>query len=136
MKRRLAMTVAFAAVVSMGCSDDGTRPTPASFAGIWNLQSVNGLPMPFVLQAANPKLEVVSDQLVVMGNGTFTEAFAIRRTTGTEVVTENGSGSGTYSLNGTAVSLVYTDGSTGSGITSGNNLTLAGQGFSQVYVRQ
>lgn len=137
MKRRLALTlIALATVVSLGCSDDGTRPTPASFAGTWNLQTVNGSPMPFVVQTANPKIEIMSDQIVVVDNGTFTESFVVQRTTGTQVVLERGSDSGTYSLNGSAVSLVYADGSTGNGATTGNSLTLAGQGFSQVYTRQ
>lgn len=137
MKRRLVPTViALATVFSLGCSDDGTRPTPASFAGTWNLQTVNGLPMPFVLQPANPKVEIVSDQIVVLNNGTFTESFVVQRTTGTQVVIDRGTDSGTYSLNGSSVSLVYANGSTGNGATSANNLTLAGQGFAQVYMRQ
>ncbi len=137
MKRRLALTViAFATVFSLGCSDDGTRPTRASFAGTWNLQSVNGQAMPYVLQGTSPKVEIVADQLVILENGTFTETFSVRRTEGTVVTTQNGSDNGSYSLDGTAVRLVDADGSTGNGMTQGNSLTLAGQGFAQVYVRQ
>lgn len=100
------------------------------------LESVNGLPLPFVLQSANPRVEVMSDQLVISETGTFAETFAVRRTMGTDVTTENGTAKGTYELDGTTVRLPYTDGSTGRGVTTGNNLTLSGDGFSPAYVRQ
>ena len=131
------MTFAFATALLAGCgSDTATAPTQASVAGTWNLSTVNGSPLPFVLQAANPKLELVSDQFVVSANGTFTESTVARVTDGGTVSTTTIPDAGTYTLNGTAATFTFSDGSSGTATVSGNTFTVASGGYSQVYKKQ
>jgi hypothetical protein len=123
-------------VLFAGCdSDDSTGPTQASVVGMWNLTTVNGAVLPFTIQST-PKIEVLSDQLVVSANGTFTEATQTRTTNGTTVTLETVPDGGTYSLNGTAVTFIFTDGSTGAGTVSGTTLIVAFPGVSLVYQKQ
>lgn len=137
MRRILVMTFAFATVLLAGCgSDASTAPTQASIAGVWNLSTINGSPLPFVLQASAPKIEIMSDQLVVSANGTFTESTVARVTDGATVSTTTIPDAGTYTLNGTAATFTFSDGSSGTGTLSGNTFTVASGGFSQVYKKQ
>jgi len=95
-----------------------------------------GSPLPFVVQASNPKLEVLSDQLVVNANGTFTENGQLRVSQGGTVVNQAVVGAGTYTLDGTAVSFQWSDGSTGTATVSGRTATVAEDGYSYVYKQQ
>jgi hypothetical protein len=136
MRRMLAIVCTAATVLLAGCdSDDTTGPTQSSVAGTWNLTTVNGSALPYTLQPT-PKIEILSDQLVVSANGTFTESTQIRFTNGTTVTTETIPDAGTYSLNGTSATFIYNDGSTGAGTISGNTLTVAAPGLSLVYQKQ
>jgi hypothetical protein len=129
----IAASVSFA-----GCgSDSTTAPTPASVAGTWNLTTINGSPLPFLVQASNPKIEYLNEQLIVSATGTFTQTANARFTNNGVVVTQPIADAGTYVLNGTAVSFRFnSDGSTGTGTVNGNTLTVANGGYSQVYVKQ
>lgn len=137
MRRILVMTFAFATVLLAGCgSDSSTAPTLSSLAGTWNLSTVNGSPLPFVVQASSPKIELLSDQIVVSANGTFTESTVARFTDGTTVSTTTIPDAGTYTLNGTAAVFTFSDGSSGTATVSGNTFTVASGGYSQVYRKQ
>ena len=136
MRRMLAIVSTAAAVLLAGCgSDNSTNPTQAQVAGTWNLTTVNGSPLPFTIQAT-PKIEVVSDQLVVSTNGTFTETTQTRTTNGTTVTNQTVPDGGTYSLNGTAATFIFNDGSTGAGTVSGTTLIVAFPGVSLDYQKQ
>ena len=135
--RKVLAVLAFALVA--GCGDDSSTGLTgnASFAGTYNLSTINGSPLPFVIQATGPKLEVISDQIVVNAGGTFTETTSVRITNGTAVTTSTDSDGGTYTLNGTAVTFRFnSNGSTGTGTVAGNTLVVAESGFSQVYLKQ
>lgn len=137
MRRLRATTYALAAVLLVGCgSDSGTAPIQASIAGIWNLTTVNGSALPFVLQATAPKIEILSDQFTVNANGTFTESIVARATDGANVSTVTIPDAGTYTLNGTAAVFTFTDGTSGIATVSGNTFTVASGGLSQLYTRQ
>lgn len=138
MRRLLSLTLTLAAVLLVGCGSDGgpTAPTTSSIAGTWNLTTINGSPLPFAMQASNPKVEVLSDQLVVNANGTFTETGQLRLTQGGTVVTQAVVGAGTYTLDGTAASFRWSDGSTGTATVSGKTATVAEGGYSYVYRQQ
>ena len=136
MHRMLTTAFTIATVLLAGCdSDDTTGPSQNSVSGTWNLTTVNGSALPFTLQST-PKIEVLSDQLVVSANGTFTESTQLRFTNGTVVSTQTITDAGTYSLNGTAATFIYNDGTTGAGTVSGNTLTVAEPGLSLVYQKQ
>jgi hypothetical protein len=137
MRRILAVVCTAAMAFVAGCgSDSPTTPTQASVAGTWNLTTVNGAQLPYTLQAANPKTEVLGDQLVVLANGTFTESTQLRYTSGTTVTTETVPDGGTYTLNGTSATLNFSDGSATAGTLSGNSFTIAVPGLSLVYQKQ
>lgn len=138
MRRLLSLTFTLAAVFLASCGSDGgtTAPTSSSIAGTWNLTTINGSPLPFVVQATNPKVEVLSDQLVVNANGTFTETGQLRLTQGGTVVNQAVVGAGTYTLDGTAASFRWSDGSTGTATVSGRTATVAEAGYSYVYTQQ
>lgn len=137
MRRILVMTFAFATALLAGCgSDASTAPTQASLAGVWNLSTINGSPLPYVLQASGPKIELLSDQIVVSANGTFSESTVARATDGGTVSTTTIPDAGTYTLNGTAATFTFSDGSSGTATVSGNTFTVAAGGYSQVYKKQ
>ncbi len=136
MRRTLAIVCTAAAVFLAGCgSDDSTSPTQAAVAGTWNLSTVNGASLPFIIQTT-PKIEVLSDQLVVSANGTFTESTQTRTTNGTAVTLETVPDGGTYSLNGTAATFIFNDGTTGAGTLTATGLIVAFPGVSLSYQKQ
>lgn len=136
MRRTLAIVCTAAAVFLAGCgSDDSTSPTQAAVAGTWNLSTVNGASLPFTIQTT-PKIEVLSDQLVVSANGTFTESTQTRTTNGTAVTLETVPDGGTYSLNGTAATFIFNDGTTGAGTLTATGLIVAFPGVSLSYLKQ
>jgi len=131
--------VALAFVLAAGCGGDSSTGLTgnASFAGTYNLSTVNGSALPFVIQATGPKIEITSDQIIANSGGTFSQTTSIRITNGTAVTTQTVSDGGTYTLNGTAASFRFnSDGSTGTGTVSGNTLIVADGGFSSLYLKQ
>jgi len=134
--RRILVSVFTAATVLLSAcgSDSTTAPTPTSIAGTWNLTTVNGAALPFVLQAS-PKIEILSDQIVILANGTFTQSTQARLTNGTTITTQTIPDGGTYSLNGTAATFVFSDGSSGTATVSGSTLTIADARISLVYLK-
>lgn len=136
MRRVIAIVCTAATVLLAGCDSNGTTsPTENAVSGTWNLSTINGSPLPFTLQST-PKIEVLSDQLVVSSNGTFTESRLLRFTNGPAVTTQTATAAGTYTLSGTAAAFIFNDGTTGTGTVSGSTLTVAQLGFSLVYQKQ
>jgi hypothetical protein len=136
MRRLLALALLIA---SASCSSDSsTNPTAASLPGTWNLSTVNGNPLPFILQTQNPKIEILNDQFIVADGGTFTETWNARFTDASGVVSSAPfSDSGTWTLNGATVTFHFTsDGASGTGTLNGSSLTVGDVGFSLVYLRQ
>jgi hypothetical protein len=137
MRRMLATVCTVATVLLAGCGGDpGTPPTQVSLAGIWNLQSVNGEPLPYTVQPANPKIEILSDELVLSPSGNFSQSVQARATSSGTITTQNIQDGGTYIANGTVAEFTFNDGSTGSGTVDGNTLTVAQVGFSLMYRKQ
>src|SRR6185436_17936516 len=69
-------------------SDSTTGPTAVSLAGTWNLQSINGSSLPFVIaQTGANKAELVSDVVTVVSTGSFTEITTVRSTINGQVTT-------------------------------------------------
>jgi hypothetical protein len=108
-----------------------------SAAGTWNLTTVNGSPLPFIAQAASPKVELLSDQLILGASGTFTQTTTVRFTDVGVDTTQTFADAGTYTVNGTAISFRFnSDGSVETGTVGSTTLTVAGGGFSAVYTKQ
>jgi hypothetical protein len=131
--RKLAILLVLAAMACGG--DSTTAPVTANVVGTWNLQTINGLVLPFTTaQSGADKTEITADVLSVSGTGSFTETTTIRTTLNGQVSTQSSADAGQYTINGTAVSFVFnSDGSTGTGTLSGNTLIVADNGVSLVY---
>jgi hypothetical protein len=129
----LALTLA-------GCGGDSgpTTPTNASIAGTWNLQTVNGAPLPFLFfQAGTSKQEITADQFTFTSSGGFTQITTLRNTDNGQVSTETDTDAGTYSLNGTAITVTFnSDGSSSTAAVSGNTMTVSEEGLVAVYTKQ
>jgi hypothetical protein len=126
--------IAFLAL-TLACSGDSTGPTEASVAGTWNLQSINGTALPFVVaQTGTNKVEITGDVLTVTASGSFTEITTVRTTQNGTSTTQTVPDAGTYVLNGNNVTFQFqSDGSVGSGTVSGSTLTVSQTGLSLIY---
>ena len=116
----------------------GDSTSAASVSGTYNLQTVNGSVLPYVFQASNPKIEIISEQMVLNSNGTFTIT-DVERTTPTGGSPSNAtfSETGTWSLSGNTITVHFTsDNSTSVAQVSGNTLTVAESGFTLVFLKQ
>ena len=136
MGRQLLLATALSvALLLAGCRADSVAAPPLTFVGRWNLRTVNTLPLPFVVQSAAPRVEVMDDQIIVTADGAFTETFSLRITDGTLVSTSAGGDTGVITRVGSALSLSYADGVLATGSLTATTLTLFGQGFTQVFER-
>jgi hypothetical protein len=137
--RRLTALVTLALATSLAAcgSDKATNPADA-LTGQWDLTTVNGAPLPFVVRASNPKIEILTDQMAWAPDGTFAETGTARYTDTTGAVIETPyKDAGRWTLDAGTISVQYaSDGATMTGPVSGSSLTIAGFGLSQVYVRQ
>jgi hypothetical protein len=134
MKRVLLVLAAFAA---FGCGDS-TGPA-ASAVGTWQLQTVNGSPLPYTLAfIANPtyRLEIVNDVFIVNADGTFDETSTVRETQGSQVTTTDEFDSGTWVQNDAALTITASDGSVSSAAIAGDKITANLNGGVVVYRRQ
>ncbi len=139
--RRLAVVgmLACAAVLGACGSDSVTSSVPASMAGSWTLQSINGMNLPVtVTQSSGDSFALVSDVITADSAGAFTELTLIETTVSGQMAMDTVADAGTYKLSGTSVSLTFmSDSSTATGTLAGNTLSLGnGVGGSMVYARK
>ena len=79
------------------CADDATGPAQGAVVGRYQLQTVNGASLPFVVvQSDTSKGELTSDQLTLNADGTFSDIEGLRTTHGTTVTTKQASSIGVY----------------------------------------
>ena len=117
MNRRYAIRCAIALTFTFGwaCGSDAVAGPVivTSVAGTWKLTAVNSLPLPFIVSASDPKLEVIDKQYVISAANTFTTSYTLRATEldGT-VSTGTVTDSGTLTLADNTVTFTYkSDGS-------------------------
>jgi hypothetical protein len=125
---RVFMKVAAIAVFGLAaaCGGGDGINEPASIAGTYNLQTLDGQSPPVVvLDEPGFKLEVMSGNFVLAANRTFTTNVVFRITVDTEVSTEAESFSGTYTVTGSTVTFTYSDGDTDSATLAGDTLTFS-----------
>ena len=133
----IALVVSSTLLFACG-SDRATSPTVVSVAGTWNLTSVNGKPLPFIFQAADPKLELLAKQFVISDAGTFTYSFSVKATDddGT-VTTTRRSDTGTNTLADNVVTFRYaSDGTTVTASVTGGTMTILAGEYSQLFTKQ
>jgi hypothetical protein len=132
--RRLIASLALFAFTA--CSKDPASPS-TSVVGAYTLQTVNGSGLPFVVQAAGPRIEVVSETLVLNAAGAFDAATVLRTTNGTTVTTTTDNEAGTYSIAGTTATFRDSGGAVeATGTIGGGKLTLTQEGLALVFVKQ
>lgn len=105
---RLATALLTVALLSTACISDTTVASisNAELAGSYTLRTVNGGVLPAVIQTAIgtlPKIEILSDSITVLADGTWSGVESFRITTGTTVETQTVSSGGTYTVNGSLV---------------------------------
>lgn len=134
MRRSMTMTFVIASVLLSGC---GSASTAAMQGVTWKLVTVNGASLPFITQLNELKIEQLSEQLVVLPDGTFTKTGQERRTEGTSVSVQTYTASGWYTISGTTAT--FGSGMRGVPLTGtllGDTLTLAMAGTTYMYVIQ
>jgi len=62
----------------LGCKGSSTGPSIASTSGVWELQTVNGLPLPFLRPTAQYTQQIVGEDIILRANNTFA-SFTIER---------------------------------------------------------
>ena len=140
MNRRTFTRCAIALTLTFGiaCGSDSTAPVVvASIAGTWKLTSVDAKPLPYILSASDPKLEVTAKQYVITSSGSFTMTLTVRSTEldGT-VTTSTSTDTGSSTLaNNTATFTYASNGSTASSAVTPTTMTFGGSAV-QEFTRQ
>ena len=127
------------ASLSLGCSSyDLTTPTQDSLAGTWNLTTVNGSPLPYMIpQFGTTKREVLADVLTITAPNTFTEVTTVRSTQNGITTTITVTDSGTYEFTSYTVTLSFqSSGSIGSGTLSGRKMSIITSGVAFTFEKQ
>jgi hypothetical protein len=65
-------------LIMPGCTRSTTGPSVAATAGVWELLSVNGLPLPFLRPTAQYTQQIVGEDIILRTNNTFA-SFTIER---------------------------------------------------------
>jgi Lipocalin-like domain len=141
MNRRNAIRSAIALTLTFGwaCGSDAvTAPVEVtSVAGTWNLTSVDAKPLPYLVSASDPKLEVIEKHYVITTAGTFTTSFTLRATElDGSVSTGSTSDSGTLTLaNNTVTFTNASDNSVVVATVTPTTMTI-NAGAAQVFTKQ
>ena len=121
--------------LTAACGGDGVSE-PASVAGTYTLQSVNGGPLPFVIfDESGYKLEITAASYVLTSAGTFTNSATFRETEGGAVTTLTETFTGRYAVSASTITFTDADGEVSVGTISGGNLVFSEDGLSAVFVR-
>jgi hypothetical protein len=75
---QLHLAFVLLALTMSGCSGSTTGPSVATTAGVWELQTVNGLPLPFLRSTAQYTQQIVGEDIILRTNNTFA-SFTIER---------------------------------------------------------
>lgn len=143
MKWFAAMLLAVSVVACGDDNDDNSVFAPqqqqqVSLVGTWKLQTINGFPLPYLLdQIGEDKLELMEASIVARSQGTFTSSSIEQTTIAGQVETHAFSEDGTYVINGRDVQLTFDiDGASVVGTVRGDSLIFTGGGVPVIYRRQ
>ena len=134
MRKFLVLCLALLLPLAACGDDDGTGPS-TNIVGTFNLQTVNGAPLPVTLsQAGTDRLDLTAGQITFREDRTFTAEITFREISGGLTTNETDGQIGTYTVSGNTVQLTSTlDGTVATATISGNTLTSNQQGFTLVY---
>jgi len=137
---RLVTVLLVTAAVACGDKNNVVAPI-GSIAGTWNLQTVDGRPLPVTLdQTGDTIVELTAITMTLTAStsssGSFSLSSTIRLTENGQSTSQTNSVSGTYSLNGAALSLTANGQTITGSWNGGNTLTLSDGGSAFVFARQ
>lgn len=132
----LKRIAAIALVLVTACGGDSTSPV-ISVAGTWNLQTINGATLPFVVQQSGAnKAEITADVLTVTSTGSFTQLTSTRTTVNGVATNGSAADAGSYTTNGNTATFHFnSDGSSGTAVFDEHTLTTVVVGTSFIYKR-
>lgn len=128
--RRFVSLLAVFSLFACGGGEKSTGPQTPAIVGAWTLRTANGASVPAVLQAANPKIEVLDDTYTFNADGTYSEFGHYRTTTATSTTTASGAEIGAWSQTGTSIRLIPTTSGTAAynaSVTNGTMTLIQGQ---------
>lgn len=133
MIRRTFLLVALMSVVAVGCND--ASGPGGGITGTYTLRTVNGQNVPFVLIQIGQtyKFEILSGQLVLNENGTFSESLSVRETENSTVSTETETTTGTWTRTNNSISFTDSENTTYSGAISDDTITFTAEQIVVVY---
>ena len=134
MSRRTFAALTLIALVAACGGDTATAPQ-AEVSGTYALSTINGSPMPFVLGPTQTgTLSIVSGNVIVNANGTYSVGFTVRETAGAVSTDATDTGTGTWTrTNETIRFRDDADGTITSAQFASNTLTIVADGFTFVY---
>ena len=116
--------------------DSATQPSPVYVIGNWSLRSVNGSPLPHVVdQTPTTKVELTTLSATFSAGVAFTTTAIYRNTINGAVTTTVSPDTGTYVLSGTSLVVRFSDGTTLSGSIADTTMTLSEPGVAFVFTR-
>ena len=124
------------ASLTLACTYDSlTTPTQSLLTGKWNLTSVNGTALPYLVsQLGGKKAEVIADTLTMGESNTFSEVTVVRTTQNSDVTTQRITDAGSYQFNSAAITFHFgSNNSIGSGTVTGKTMTVITSGVSFSY---
>lgn len=135
MHRATRQTGIFALILGLAaCSGDSAGPI--SFVGAFELQTVNGEPLPAVLlEIENDRLEVTGGRITLNADNTFSDRFDVRITEDGVMSVNSETTFGTYETSGSNVDMRYDGGDFARASLSGSTLTQIYDGETYVYRR-
>jgi hypothetical protein len=106
--RRLALVLAMAVPLAVAGCGDSTGPG-GSIAGTYELRSINGDPVPVLLEPGPPQEEITGGFVRLNANGTFSARHTLRITSGGSSTTLTEDINGTYSRSDNDITLTFED---------------------------
>jgi hypothetical protein len=134
--RAAGIVVPLLLLVGMVCNCSSSSTKPETIFGLYQLQSVDGSPMPYVvLEEDDVKLEIVSGSLLLKEDFRFTTDWTMKLTAGDVSDTEHDINVGTFEQNGSELTFSFHNGPTFPGTINGRTVTVNDQGIVYVYVK-
>ena len=134
MRRTTALRAALlVAAFTLAC---GEPTSPLGLVGTYTLQSVNAMPLPFVLaHVGSTKVEVLDDLLMLASSSNYSSVGHKRYTTDGLVTEVAPVDAGTFTRRGAALMMQSLLVGRWEGTVDGNTLTLVQSGYTLVYRR-
>jgi hypothetical protein len=132
-----AIALLLALTFAAACGSDATTEAAVTLDGNYSLQSVNGAALPYNLGTLSngARLEVTNETLVI-ANGTYTATTTIRTTLNGTSTNETDQDKGTVSSSGSTVTFKSTtDASITTGTLSAGKLSITQEGITLVFVK-